>query len=66
MAKMCLLQDRKCMDCGECLYCDLNKTKLCDNCCTCLGDSDFDYTGIEIDDILVNIDKPGRKTGKNK
>lgn len=65
MTKMCVIEDRSCIDCGECLICDLDNTKLCDNCCKCLGEAD--YTGVEIDDILVNIDRPGRKTsGKGK
>lgn len=47
----CLLeQARPCTDCGECDRCDLDKAKLCDNCCRCLGEADYRaiiVTGIE-------------------
>ena len=57
--KACLLyDDRMCSDCGECTRCDLNPDKLCDNCMKCLGNSDADYTAIEIDEIFETADIP--------
>jgi hypothetical protein len=49
----CVLRDQECVDCGECDICDLDETKTCDNCCKCI-DSDADYRGIYIDDIMDN------------
>ena len=51
MIKQCVLEDRPCIDCGECLVCDLDSSKVCDNCCRCI-DRDADYIGIEIDEII--------------
>jgi len=59
MTKLCVIEDRSCTNCNECLLCDLDKTKQCDNCCKCLGEAD--YSGVEIDDILLNLDTPVRK-----
>ena len=28
----CVLYDRKCIECGECDMCDLDPSKICDNC----------------------------------
>ena len=49
MKKMCEIYDRVCIDCGECAFCDLDPTKICDNCgkCICMGD----YYTIGIDGI---------------
>ena len=49
--KECVLADRECIDCGECDMCDLDNSKICDNCCVCI-DSTADYKQVEIDDIL--------------
>ncbi len=35
------------------LYCQLDPTKLCDNCFCCL-ESDADYATVEIDGIYMN------------
>lgn len=51
--KECVLEDKECIDCGECDICDLNPDKICDNCCQCI-DGDADYRGIYIDDIIEN------------
>ena len=32
----CILYDRICTECGECMMCDLDPTKKCDNCGKCL------------------------------
>ncbi len=53
----CVLMDRECIDCGECDICDLDSSKICDNCCKCI-DSDADFRGIYIDDIIDgDVDK---------
>lgn len=51
----CILEERLCNECGECDSCELNPTKTCDNCCQCI-ESQADYTGIEIEEILINTE----------
>lgn len=50
----CVLYDRDCIDCGECEFCDLDPTKLCDNCGKCLLNYNLDYAAIKIDGIEDN------------
>ncbi len=50
MEKKCVLYDRNCIDCGECNYCDLDNTKICDNCLKCI-EGDAEYMAIKITDI---------------
>ncbi len=52
MAKQCFLYDRECIDCGECLRCDLDPDKICDNCMRCVG-GDADYRAITITGIKL-------------
>jgi hypothetical protein len=48
----CLLEPGKlCVDCGDCETCDLDENKICDNCCRCLGDAD--YNGVEVTEIIL-------------
>lgn len=48
----CILEPGKpCQDCSECDTCDLDVTKLCDNCCRCLGE--FDYNEVKIEKIIL-------------
>ncbi len=47
--KLCILEDRGCIECGKCDTCDLNENKICDNCCECMPDAD--YNEIVIDSI---------------
>ena len=50
--KECILNAAKeCNDCGECELCDLDQNKLCDNCCRCLGEAD--YNAIEVTEIIL-------------
>lgn len=49
----CVLEDRLCTQCGECDRCELDSTKICDNCCRCI-ETKADYAEIIIDDILLN------------
>jgi hypothetical protein len=52
MAKECVLDAAKeCNDCGECEICDLDQNKICDNCCRCLGDAD--YNAVEVTEIIM-------------
>lgn len=53
----CVLYDRMCIECGECDRCDLDPSKICDNCMKCvMGDSDF--LAIEIDEINLPKNAP--------
>ncbi len=52
--KECVLEDKKCINCGECEVCDLDKNKKCDNCGACI-DSDADSRAIQIDDVIVDL-----------
>ena len=51
----CVLEDKYCNDCGQCNVCDLDNTKICDNCCKCI-DSGSDYNSINIDEIIEEND----------
>ena len=51
----CVLYDRKCIECGECDMCDLDPSKICDNCGKCLDIRDD--TVIKIDRIIMDDDK---------
>ena len=57
MAKKCVLYDRDCIDCGECEFCDLDPTKLCDNCGKCLENINMDYAAIKIMGLKDHMDK---------
>ncbi|WP_169730098.1 hypothetical protein [Halonatronum saccharophilum] len=46
----CVLEDKGCRECGECLICDLDKKKRCDNCMECL-DMDTGFKAIRIDGV---------------
>ena len=54
--KRCVLYDRECIECGECNLCDLDPTKICDNCGKCIGlDQGKDspeYRAIKVDGII--------------
>lgn len=56
MKKECVLYDRECVDCGECLRCDLNPLKICDNCGKCI-DMESDYNAVKIDKIVLDGDE---------
>lgn len=48
----CVLYDRDCIGCLECETCDLDATKVCDNCGKCIQVQDF---------VSIKIDKIYRK-----
>lgn len=47
----CVLEDKECIECGKCNMCDLDPTKVCDNCCKCIEVS-ADYGEILIDAVF--------------
>ena len=51
MTKECVLYDRPCIECGECNMCDLDPTKVCDNCMRCVK-RDADFAAVLIDEIM--------------
>jgi hypothetical protein len=52
--KMCVLDEEiECTDCGECLRCDLDPNKLCDNCMKCVNSEGAQYRAIEITGIQL-------------
>lgn len=51
----CVLYDRDCIGCLECEMCDLDPSKICDNCGKCLDI--YDSATIKIDKILKNEDE---------
>lgn len=46
------IEDRE-VSMGEDIFCELDPTKICDNCFRCL-ESDADYATVEIDGIYMN------------
>ena len=49
--RKCVLEDKMCVNCGECDVCDLDGSKICDNCGKCI-DSDAEYAEIKIDEVM--------------
>ena len=55
--KRCVLYDRECIECGECNLCDLDPSKICDNCGKCIGlgggvDAP-EYRALKVDGIIT-------------
>ena len=51
--KMCVLYERECIECGECNICDLDASKICDNCGRCIGlGGETAYRAIQVDGII--------------
>ncbi len=50
----CVLYDRECIGCMECEVCDLDESKVCDNCGKCLEIRDDAV--IKIDKIIIDED----------
>ena len=55
--KRCVLYDRECIECGECNLCDLDPSKICDNCGKCIGlggGADApEYRALKVDGIIT-------------
>ncbi|MFR5788675.1 MAG: hypothetical protein ACLUHE_17345 [Christensenellales bacterium] len=51
-----------CIECGECNMCDLDPTKVCDNCGKCIGldhtDKSPEYRAIKVDGIIDETMNP--------
>ena len=52
--EICILEDKKCTDCGECNLCDLDENKTCDNCGKCI-DSDAESRAIQVDGVYLDL-----------
>ena len=51
--RRCVLYDRPCIECGECDMCDLDPSKVCDNCGKCVGlGGAADYRAVKVDGIV--------------
>ena len=50
----CILEDKKCTDCGECNLCDLDAEKICDNCGKCI-DSEAESRAIQVDGVYLDL-----------
>lgn len=50
--KECVLEEKICINCGECDLCDLDKSKKCDNCGKCI-ESSAESRAIQIDDVII-------------
>ena len=49
--KKCVLENKECINCGECDICDLDRNKICDNCGKCI-ETEGEYAKIIIDEII--------------
>ena len=58
--KKCVLYDRECIECGECHRCDLDPSKICDNCMKCVN-GDQEFRSILIDEVRL---EPESESGK--
>ena len=52
--RKCVLYDRECIECGECNLCDLDPSKICDNCGKCI-DSGEEYAELKIDEVILDL-----------
>lgn len=59
MDNKCVLYDRDCIHCGECEFCDIDPTKICDNCGKCLDGYNRDYVTFKIDKIITEGEDDG-------
>lgn len=53
--QQCVLYERDCIGCMECETCDLDPTKVCDNCGKCIDMPDV--ASIKIDKIYMDPEK---------
>jgi len=59
--RKCVLYDdrRECIECGDCSICDLDRSKICDNCGKCIGlGGDCEYLAIKVDGIITQYMNP--------
>ncbi len=64
----CVLEEKICNRCNRCSYCDIDKDKICDNCCECLEmDSMPAYSSIKIDEVVPpQMNKNGHEDTQRK
>lgn len=62
--KQCVLYDRECIDCGECDRCDLDPSKICDNCMKCVMGDD-EYLSLPIDEVRVPAEQTEKEEGQS-
>ena len=54
--RKCVLYDdrRECIECGDCSICDLDPSKICDNCGKCIGlNGELEYLAVKVDGIIT-------------
>ncbi len=59
--RKCVLYEERseCIECGDCSICDLDPSKICDNCGKCIGlNSDLEYLAIKVDGIITEDMNP--------
>ena len=58
---MCVLYEERgeCIECGDCSICDLEPSKICDNCGKCIGlNGELEYLAIKVDGIITEDMNP--------
>lgn len=53
----CVFENPECNHCGECEKCDLDATKRCDNCCTCINNQSDDMRTIIVRKDKIEAEK---------
>lgn len=67
--KKCVLEEKECINCGRCDdRCELDPTKICDNCFRCLEIPDQEYIEIPVSGVYTEEDyvpdRPWDRTGR--
>lgn len=62
LKKMCVLEEKECIGCGECDRCDLDPNKICDNCMKCVN-SGAEYRAIMVDEFALENELEAREHG---
>ena len=62
LKKLCVLEEKECIGCGECDRCDLDPNKVCDNCMKCVN-SDAEYRAIMVDDFELEAEFEAKLQG---
>ncbi|MCX7922930.1 MAG: hypothetical protein N3B21_13105 [Clostridia bacterium] len=57
MSEQCQIYDRVCIDCDDCVRCDLEDSKRCDNCGRCIDETE-EFRTLNIKEFIeVHEDK---------
>ena len=44
----------ECIECGDCSICDIDPSKICDNCGKCIGlNGELEYLAIKVDGVIT-------------